>query len=568
MASMLDNVFAVDNLQDALAMRSRLQANESVITADGIWIGPQWLRVARDANEKAGVIERENEIKQLRSQEEELASMVEQKQLSLDEGRALVQTLEENRENLQQEVNQAHRQHAQAQSQLNAIRSRAQQIRNRHENLQREANELNEQLDKDGVALKESRSRLNESLESIESLGKVREELVGKRDELRQVLDEIRMRARQDRDEMHRINMQSQSMSNQLTSTQQNLERMQKQMETLQKSREDIQESLSGSETPLKEMEERLASLLEDRVKVEVELTEARSKLEEIDEAMRQHEQDRIAAEQNVQDVRSSLEQARMGWQEFNIRAKTLQEQLAQTGFEFKTLLEELPEEAAIDTWKESVEKMERRIQRLGPINLAAIEEFAEQTERKKYLDEQFTDVTEALETLENAIRKIDKETRTRFKETFDRVNNGLKEKFPRVFGGGHAYLELTGEDLLDAGVSVMARPPGKRNSSIHLLSGGEKALTAVALVFAIFELNPAPFCMLDEVDAPLDDANVGRFCELVKEMSEAVQFIFITHNKVTMAMANQLAGVTMHEPGVSRMVAVDVDEAVKLAAM
>ena len=144
----------------------------------------------------------------------------------------------------------------------------------------------------------------------------------------------------------------------------------------------------------------------------------------------------------------------------------------------------------------------------------------------------------------------------------------GLKEKFPRVFGGGHAYLELTGEDLLDAGVSVMARPPGKRNSSIHLLSGGEKALTAVALVFAIFELNPAPFCMLDEVDAPLDDANVGRFCELVKEMSERVQFIFITHNKVTMAMANQLAGVTMHEPGVSRMVAVDVDEAVRLAAV
>jgi len=176
--------------------------------------------------------------------------------------------------------------------------------------------------------------------------------------------------------------------------------------------------------------------------------------------------------------------------------------------------------------------------------------------------------VNEALETLENAIRKIDRETRARFKEVFDRVNSGLQAMFPRLFGGGHAYLDLTGEDLLDTGVTVMARPPGKRNSSIHQLSGGEKALTAVALVFSIFELNPAPFCMLDEVDAPLDDANVGRFCELVKSMSGRIQFIFITHNKMTMEMANQLTGVTMHEPGVSRLVSVDVEEAAQLAAM
>jgi chromosome segregation protein len=175
--------------------------------------------------------------------------------------------------------------------------------------------------------------------------------------------------------------------------------------------------------------------------------------------------------------------------------------------------------------------------------------------------------VTAALETLESAIRKIDRETRTRFKETFDKVNSGLQEKFPKLFAGGHAYLQLTGEDLLDTGVTVMAQPPGKRNTSIHLLSGGEKALTAVALIFAIFELNPAPFCMLDEVDAPLDDANVVRYCELVKSMSERVQFIIITHNKVTMEVAQHLTGVTMHEAGVSRMVSVDVEEAALMAA-
>ena len=203
---------------------------------------------------------------------------------------------------------------------------------------------------------------------------------------------------------------------------------------------------------------------------------------------------------------------------------------------------------------------------RLGPINLAAISEFSEQSERKTYLDAQYADLSAALETLEHAIRRIDRETRTRFQETFDNINTGLKRLFPRLFGGGHAYLSLDGDDLLSAGVTVMARPPGKRNSHIHLLSGGEKALTAVALIFSIFELNPAPFCLLDEVDAPLDEANVNRFCDIVREMSRTVQFIVITHNKTTMEMAKQLTGVTMNEPGVSRLVAVDIDEAVKLA--
>ena len=183
-------------------------------------------------------------------------------------------------------------------------------------------------------------------------------------------------------------------------------------------------------------------------------------------------------------------------------------------------------------------------------------------------LDKQFEDLTDSLETLEAAIKKIDTETRSRFRDTFTRANQGLSELFPRLFGGGQAYLELESDDLLNAGVTVMARPPGKRISTIHLLSGGEKALTAVALVFAIFKLNPAPFCLLDEVDAPLDDANVGRFSEIVREMSDTVQFVLITHNKTTMEAMSQLAGVTMHEPGVSRLVAVDIDAAVQLAAM
>jgi chromosome segregation protein len=206
------------------------------------------------------------------------------------------------------------------------------------------------------------------------------------------------------------------------------------------------------------------------------------------------------------------------------------------------------------------------RIRRLGAINLAAIEEYDATHERAVYMEAQHKDLSEALDALEGAIAKIDRESRDRFKETFDTVNNNLKELFPRVFGGGEAYLEMTSDDLLETGITIMARPPGKRNATIHLLSGGEKALTAMALVFSLFRLNPSPFCMLDEVDAPLDDSNVGRFCNLVKEMAKSVQFIYITHNKLTMEMADTMMGVTMKEPGVSRIVTVNIDEATELA--
>ena len=260
------------------------------------------------------------------------------------------------------------------------------------------------------------------------------------------------------------------------------------------------------------------------------------------------------------------MEQARLLAQESRVRREGIIEQFAATRFDLAEILAGLAADAAVAAWEESLNTARADLEKLGQVNLAAIDELKESSERKEYLDRQFADVTSALTTLEEAMRKIDKETRTRFEDTFNRINAGLKDKFPKLFGGGHAYLELVGDDVLEAGVAVMARPPGKRNSSIHQLSGGEKALTAVALVFSIFDLNPAPFCLLDEVDAPLDEHNVGRFCDIVRQMSERVQFIFITHNKATMELASQLLGVTMHEPGCSRLVSVDVDEAVRMA--
>ena len=282
---------------------------------------------------------------------------------------------------------------------------------------------------------------------------------------------------------------------------------------------------------------------------------------------MRDVEQARAKVERELQSLRDQLTQARIAAQTVQVKRETISKQLLEDGLELNDLLEALTEDATEQLFDEALTTLNNRISRLGPINLAAIDEYKIESERKQYLDAQNSDLQGALETLENAILKIDRETRTRFKETFDAVNSGMQELFPKVFGGGHAYLELTGDDFLDTGVAIMARPPGKRNSTIHLLSGGEKALTAISMVFAIFRLNPAPFCMLDEVDAPLDDANVGRYANLVKEMSEKVQFICITHNKIAMEVAHQLLGVTMHEAGCSRLVAVDVNEAAELAA-
>jgi len=566
--SLLDGVFAANSLTDAMNLLGQLKSYESVITPEGVWLGQSWVRVIRKQDDKSGVIEREQEIKTLTSDIETLQQQLSEKETGLEASRSSQRKFEESRESFQQSVNQVHREHAQVQSQLNSMRSRLEQVTRRHQNLMSEVDEIKKQLEQDGQTLKAARTRLNAAVESINVFSLERDSLSSKRDALKQQLDAARQEARKYQDEVHRLELQQQSMTNQLSATESNLARMSQQIESLDGQYQELKEGLANGLDPIKDMEKNLEIMLAERIKVEAELASARKKLEEIDASMRHNEKQRHEAEQKLQEVRSELEQDRMVWQEFNIRANTLKEQLDGTGFKLQALLETLDESATEADWQEQVEVLERKIQRLGPINLAAIDEFAEQSERKQYLDLQYNDVTEALDTLENAIRKIDKETRTRFKETFDKVNTGLQRLFPRVFGGGHAYLELTGEDLLDSGVSVMARPPGKRNSSIHLLSGGEKALTAVALVFAIFELNPAPFCMLDEVDAPLDDANVGRFCELVKEMSNNVQFIFITHNKVTMAMSNQLSGVTMHEPGVSRMVSVDVDEAVKLAAM
>ena len=565
---LLAGIFVAESLHEALQLRSKLAAHESVITRDGLWIGSSWLRVTRDQDAQTGVLEREKEISKLEEELKVNQETVAEQESALESSREELQQAEARREEMQVEANLAHRQFSDARAQFDARRTRLEQIHKRGEALHKEAGEISQQQDEDNQAADASRKHLHEALATLDTLADEREQRMTERDRLRSALEAARSEAQRDRDRAHELELRYQSQHTEQETTAQNLERMRGQQGHLQQRRESLTQSLADSEAPLKAMEEELAGQLQKRLAVEGELAEERRKVESVEHQLRENEQLRHSKEQATRELRDSLGNDKLAWQETKVRGETLLEQIGESGYELATLVEDLDENADLAAWEEEAERLNNRIQRLGPINLAAIEEYEEQSERKEYLDAQHADVSDALETLQNAIHKIDRETRTRFKETFDKVNSGVQSMFPRLFGGGHAYLEMTGEDLLDTGVTIMARPPGKRNSTIHLLSGGEKALTAVALVFAIFELNPSPFCMLDEVDAPLDDANVGRFCEMVKEMSERVQFIFITHNKITMDLSNQLTGVTMHEPGVSRLVAVDVDEAVRLAAV
>lgn len=562
----LGRVRPVETLEQALAQRASLGDGESLISRDGYWVGRHFLRVRRGESADGGVLARGQELERLYAERETLEQRLAEVEEQLVRLRDEQRQSEEGRDQVRRRLQDEGRRQGELKAQLSAQQAKVEQLTLRRRRLDEELTELAEQHAIEQEQLGEARLSLQEALDAMAVDTERREALLAERDGMREKLDRIRQESRQHKDHAHQLAVRVGSLRAQHESTRQALERLDGQAVRLVERCEQLNLNLEEGAAPLEELRMRLEELLDRRMAVEDELKRARLALEDADRQLRDAEKRRTQAEQQAQLLRGQLEQQRMEWQALSVRRKSLQEQLHEDGYDLHGVLGTLPHDAAERVWETRLEELAARIGRLGPINLAAIEEYRQQSERKRYLDDQNDDLVEALDTLENVIRKIDKETRNRFKETFDQINAGLQALFPKVFGGGHAYLELTGEDLLDTGVAIMARPPGKKNSTIHLLSGGEKALTALALVFAIFQLNPAPFCMLDEVDAPLDDANVGRYARLVKEMSEKVQFIYITHNKIAMEMADQLMGVTMHEPGCSRLVAVDVEEAVALA--
>jgi len=316
---------------------------------------------------------------------------------------------------------------------------------------------------------------------------------------------------------------------------------------------------------PIPAVRAALDTSVEARLEKEKSLAQARDSVEAAAGVLRELEEARLQVEARVAPLRERLGELRLKEQAAQINFEQFATQLRDASADEERLAAESADAPRPSALQAEITRLTQSISELGAVNLAALEELKTSRERKDFLDAQATDLEEAVRTLEDAIRKIDRETRELLRETFDSVNRHFGSLFPTLFGGGEAKLIMTGEEILDAGVQVMAHPPGKRNSSIHLLSGGEKALTAISLVFSLFQLNPAPFCLLDEVDAPLDDSNTLRFCDLVKRMSGQTQFLFISHNKISMEMAGQLIGVTMPESGVSRVVAVDIDQALRM---
>ena len=565
--SILHGVFVAKNLAEALSMQVHLNAGESVITPEGVWLGVGWLRVARDKDVSSGVLARQDELETIDKTIEHLSDEVDSLQNALDEARSELLECEQAQKEAVQMRAESSQRLGELKAELHAQQSRIEQDVVRRRRLEESLASLREQECVEQVSLGEHRIALQGALDSMEKDNDQQEGLRDEQGTLRQSLEMCKQALHSAREKSHVMALNKQTLEAQRHARIQAIERLQAQQERLEGRVAALRSSLSDSSDEARvSLREELEVLLEQRVHEEGLMQKARSVLDSVKEKLMGLEKERSKVENEAQNIRTHLENLRMDGQAMRIRCTTLQEQLSDEHFDLPTVVNNLPEDANEQAWEQALAKLESRISQLGAINLAAIDEYDQQSERLRYLNQQNDDLEEALNTLKQAIERIDKETRQRFETTFNKVNEGLMELFPRVFGGGQAYLEQTGDDLLSTGVTIMAQPPGKKNSTIHLLSGGEKALTAIALVFAIFRLNPSPFCLLDEVDAPLDDANVGRYTRMVKEMSVQVQFIYVTHNKIAMEAANQLIGVTMHEPGVSRPVSVDIDAAAEMA--
>ena len=424
---------------------------------------------------------------------------------------------------------------------------------------------IEQEITKNEGQIDSSKKNLKLAKGKLDELATDKEKLDQQKIDLSNEINTYKQKINSQRPSLQKLELKAESNRSTISALKNAMNRLESQKTQIMAKSLEITKGTRKKSDPTAEVKEQLESLLNHSLESEQTLNTLREQLEIIQATLRNYEIDRTNQNAKVNQSREILEKYKLSIRELEVRKEGLDDQLSANGYSYESIKESIVETLNETELEQELEKILRSMERLGPINLAASNEYEEEAKRKDNLDSQFDDLNRALDTLNGAIKQIDDESMKRFNETFEKVNIGLKKHFPRLFDGGKAYLELEKDDSLDGGVLVMARPPGKRNSNIHLLSGGEKALTAVALLFSIFELNPAPFCLLDEVDAPLDDTNVARFCEIVREMSESVQFVVITHNKTTMELTNQLIGVTMSEPGVSRLVTVDLDEAVAL---
>ncbi len=564
--SLLMGVYCVEDIATAKNSSYQLKAYESIITRDGAWIGNNWIKISRVNDGKTGVLQREKELRALKQRRDDLQESTEVLEVQLEETEIALKDAESNRESLQQRDKVLGSEYSAKSAQFSAYSAKQEQQQQRLNQISHDIEEIMTDITDIAETLDESENLKLQAEEALEQLVGKKEKLEIQSQELQAEQYKIDLAINEAQKNVHAAQGQMESLKASESLTGKQIERLQIQNQQSEARITELEKKLHSSLMPLDDEKVQLDEFVEKQTVLDDRLQTERTRQQETETEISQLAQQHTQMQSAMEKQKELLDKVRFEQQDSQVRQQTITEQLEEIDADPEQVIESLAAEAEENEWKRRVEELTKKIERLGSINLTAIEEYKTQSERINFLNEQHADLIQALDMLEQAISKIDKESRLRFKETFDKINSGLQTKFPKLFGGGHAYLELTEQDLLAAGVNIIARPPGKRNSSIHLLSGGEKALTAVALVFSIFDLNPAPFCLLDEVDAPLDDANVVRFSQMVEEMAESVQFLYISHNKVTMEIAKQLAGVTMKEPGVSRMVSVDIEEAVDMA--
>ena len=560
------DVYLAQDSQQAEQFATSLQPMQSILTQQGVWLGPGWAMVGK-GQAASGLLVRKQDLAILSEHIETLQATLTCSEATCTALDTQVGQAQANLEQQQHSLQEHRALMSQSQQQIAGLGAKDEQFQLQHQRLEEEQRLIEQQLKQELTSLNEQRNRLEIAVERMAEFEDARTQLEAQQDQLTVGLGLAREALQQDQNNARTLEQSIQIALASVQSIEQQLARLNEQAEQNQRKEQQLAQELSQLHLATDESQH-LSELVASRAELEQTQAEAKDLLESQRSLQRHCEQQLQSAQSAIERLRSELEQLRIKAQARASDLSHIDAELAQYELSNQALAEALPADARPRDWQQAIDTLEQQVQKLGAINLAAVEEFEAQSERKQYLDDQHLDLETALFTLEAAIEQIDQETRERFFATFERVNTGMSELFPRLFGGGHAHLQLVGDDVLSAGVAIMARPPGKKNSSIHMLSGGEKALTAISLVFAIFQLNPAPFCMLDEVDAPLDDANVGRYANMVKHMSEQVQFIYISHNKIAMEQADQLMGVTMQEPGVSRLVSVDVGEASALAAL
>jgi chromosome segregation protein len=577
-------MYAID-LEQGATMLTELASYQSVVTQDGYWLGQGWMIVGgaslggasssgtslngtsvSNVVQQTGLLKRAKQIKQFEGQLELTKTHVLDAETAVNEAEFKLVAAKKNAETARLDHQQLKLNLQQLNNQAQLLSQQQQQSMSRNTRLSQELLRHQDILGDEQQQLNILSLRAKELEQALEGLQDKQLEFELSKEQQQQTLSEHRIQLDTTKNRLHQLALHLQSIQSQHQGMTINQQRDAQLLSNRYERLGILKVESAEIAKPLENQQESLQQLLQQKTSFDIQQQYLNNRLSTIDEKLSVVEKGQKGITDKIQSMSNELQSVKLECEGYRVRANGVLEQLQEMQRNIQSVLDTLPEQADEKSWQHLLDKTLSSVAKLGAVNLAAVEEYDVQAERKQYLDEQNDDLVAALDILERAIRKIDKETRSRFKETFEQVNEDLKLLFPKVFGGGTAYLELTDADLLETGVTIMARPPGKKNSNIHLLSGGEKALTALSLVFAIFRLNPAPFCLLDEVDAPLDDANVARFCKLVSEMSKTVQFIFITHNKVAMEMATHLTGVTMTEPGVSRMVAVDVEEAVAIA--